>query len=480
MYGMPTDASGAAFDPSAFLLSGYLVGALAAVVALAVLIGVLTLPLFFLAVFVLEQGARLLAEATGKLLFKVVLIMFRGLRRSPLRTSLTYVALFVFTAVLSMVYSVLSFLAAVTTEKEANFKAIVSEKHSLPSQMPPGYYDRFKAVLDQLPPENRPKNGDADVVSWTFVLTTTDPSSKRPENNLFMFALEPRKALTMMDGLEPENLTAAEQKMLNDGVAAMEKNKQAIILSAGRLKKMNLRVGQRVRAYGINYPDTAVEVEIVGTIPDGKWENLGFMNKAYFDDIIKAKGPDYAMKDKTLNLVWVRLPDRQSFEKLAALVDNPANFSGPAAKLETASAGIGAFLDSLKDILFGLKYVLSPAMVCIMALVVANAISISVRERRTEMAVLKVLGFQPWHVMGLVLGEAVLVGVLAGAMSTFICWYGIGNLKLQLAFFGAFFVPWVVLVLGPTLGLLVSVAGSIGPALAAKDVKAAEVFAKVA
>ena len=49
-----------------------------------------------------------------------------------------------------------------------------------------------------------------------------------------------------------------------------------------------------------------------------------------------------------------------------------------------------------------------------MSLVVANAISISVRERRTEMAVLKVLGFQPRHVMLLVLGEALLVGFLAG------------------------------------------------------------------
>ena len=103
-------------------------------------------------------------------------------------------------------------------------------------------------------------------------------------------------------------------------------------------------------------------------------------------------------------------------------------------------------------------------MVAIMCLVIANAISIGVRERRTEMAVLKVLGFQPRHVMLMVLGEAILVGLLAGAMSTFIAWKLIGGFKLQLAFFGAFFVPTDALIYGPLLGAVVAVAGSIGPA----------------
>jgi len=48
-----------------------------------------------------------------------------------------------------------------------------------------------------------------------------------------------------------------------------------------------------------------------------------------------------------------------------------------------------------RDIFLGVKYILVPAVLVSMALVIANAISISVRERRGEMAVLKVLGFGP-------------------------------------------------------------------------------------
>ncbi len=49
-------------------------------------------------------------------------------------------------------------------------------------------------------------------------------------------------------------------------------------------------------------------------------------------------------------------------------------------------------------------------------LVTANTMSMAIRERRTEIAVLKTLGFSSGKVMGLVLAEALLLGVLGGAL----------------------------------------------------------------
>jgi putative ABC transport system permease protein len=51
-------------------------------------------------------------------------------------------------------------------------------------------------------------------------------------------------------------------------------------------------------------------------------------------------------------------------------------------------------------------------------IVVANTISMAVRERRTEVAVLKTLGFTSARVMGLILAEAVLLAVLGGGAGT--------------------------------------------------------------
>jgi putative ABC transport system permease protein len=56
------------------------------------------------------------------------------------------------------------------------------------------------------------------------------------------------------------------------------------------------------------------------------------------------------------------------------------------------------------------------AVIFVILLVTANTMSMAVRERRTEMGVLKTLGFSSGRVMGLVLAEAGLLGALGGAI----------------------------------------------------------------
>ena len=161
MYGMPQEVG---FDPSMLLMSGYLLRWCSAGSSpFAFTIGLVTLPIFFLVLYVVEQVCSWRRpSSTGTFTAKLVLIMFRGLRRSPLRTSLTYLALFVLTMVLAFIYSVLVFMDNVTKEKEANFKAIVTHRTMMPSQMPPGHYDTFKQLLParNCPPDMQPVNGE--------------------------------------------------------------------------------------------------------------------------------------------------------------------------------------------------------------------------------------------------------------------------------------------------------------------------------
>ena len=548
MYGMPQEMAGGGIDTSMLQLTGFLFGGLVLLIVVAIGLAVLTLPAFFLTLWNLELatdesrvttrwlsigaccagcaaclglhpalaavpgpaaalaglfkglGYLLLAPAAPVIVAlvvpavfpmfprKLLLMMFRGLRRSLLRTSLSYLALFVLTLVLCLIYAVLYMNGNATTEKEANFKAIVTHKTTIPSQMPPGYYERFKRTcLEDLPPDMRPKNGDKDIMSWSFVLGTTDKVNPRKDTMVFLFALEPDKVMTMMDGLD--ELTGQEKELLEKACEHMKKNPRSIVMSKSRLKSLNLRVGQTIKLHGMNYANLLFEFEIIGELPEGKYEGVSFMNKEYLIQQIDTfptspnnpkKGELHPMADKCINLIWVRLPTKEAFETLSGKVNDRAQFGTVPIKLETASSGIGTWLGAFKDIFWGIKYILVPAMIGIMSLVVANALSISVRERRTEMAVLKVLGFQPRHVMLLVLGEALLVGFLGGGMSALMAYGLLGNVKFQIMFFGAFFVPFNAMIYGPLLGMAVSFAGCIGPAMAAKNVKVAEVFARTA
>ena len=77
---------------------------------------------------------------------------------------------------------------------------------------------------------------------------------------------------------------------------------------------------------------------------------------------------------------------------------------------------VAAALDAYADLIWGLRWLLSPAVLAIMTLVMANAIGIGVRERAPEIAVLKVIGFRSWQILLLVLGEPMLIGALAGLL----------------------------------------------------------------
>ena len=141
-------------------------------------------------------------------------------------------------------------------------------------------------------------------------------------------------------------------------------------------------------------------------------------------------------------------------------------------------------MEAYRDLIFGMRYLLSPAIIVVLCLVIANAISISVRERRTELAVLKVLGFSPWQLMILVLGEALLLGggtsIVSALGTRFVINDLMGGLNFPIAFFSTFMVSPDAVAWGIAFSTGAAFLGSILPAWSARNVKVSEVFSKVA
>jgi putative ABC transport system permease protein len=152
-------------------------------------------------------------------------------------------------------------------------------------------------------------------------------------------------------------------------------------------------------------------------------------------------------------------------------------------KIETAASGIAAFIASYRDIIWAMRRLVAPAIWLTLALVISNAISIGVRERRTELAVLKVLGFRPWQIIFLVLGEGLLLGSVAGFVSAagtlLLVNYYFNGIPFPIAFFPKFFVPMAALYWGPFVGGSAALVGSLIPAWNACRVKVTDVFARV-
>lgn len=415
-----------------------------------------------------------------------LVLIVRSLSRNLLRTSLTYLAVFVLVFVITAIWSVLGFLDSVTSEKESNLKAIITEKNQIPSQMKPAHEEKLKAIIksEDFPEKFRPKNGNDDIMTWSFVGGSLDPKNRTPQNSLFFFCMEPKKVMTMMDGLD--DLTGEQRALLQRGMDLMEQYPTYVVLGKEKLKQIGKQVGDTIDLTSFNYTGiTFKNLKIIGVFPPGRYDQSAIMNRQLLINHLsefRNGGQEHPLGDKSLNLIWIRMPNKEAFEYLAQIVNTEGNFN-PAVKMETASSAIGSFMEPFKDLIWGMRRILAPALLVTMSLVIANAISISVRERRTEMAVLKVLGFRPWMVMALVLGEAVLIGALSGFMATataFAAVNAMGGLPLPIAFFPKFSIPADALWWGPLIGACAATLGSMMPAWTARSVKVSEVFSKVA
>ncbi len=433
--------------------------------------------------YVLALVALLLAGFAAWANRKYLIFVLKSLSRNLLRTTLTALAIVVLVFVVTLIWTVLWFLDNVTREKSQDLKAIVTERWQIPSQMPFAYERSLGEGAARRPEDERP----VDYMTWSFYGGTLDPQKRTRENIVFFFCMDPRKLLTMMDDLD--KLAPDEHDKLARAIKAMEADKRKVILGRERLLALNKKVGERFKVTSLNYKDIDLEFEVIGTFPDGRYNQSAVMHRDYLNDALDVykrehRGTPHPMAQKSLNLVWLKVPDTEAYRRVADQIEHSSLYTNPAVKCETASSGVASFLDAYRDLLWGMRWMLVPAILATMALVIANAISISVRERRTEMAVLKVLGFGPNQILALVLGEALLVGVLSGALSSTATYvlinYVAGGVKFPIAFFPAFFIPVDALWWGPLIGAGTSLAGSILPAWSARNVKVAEVFSKIA
>ena len=100
---------------------------------------------------------------------------------------------------------------------------------------------------------------------------------------------------------------------------------------------------------------------------------------------------------------------------MAKAIDAHFENSDAETKTETEAAFRADFMAMIGNLALLLNSI-GLAVIFTILLVTANTMSMAVRERRTEIAVLKTLGFTSGQVMGLILAEALAIGALGGAL----------------------------------------------------------------
>ena len=111
----------------------------------------------------------------------------------------------------------------------------------------------------------------------------------------------------------------------------------------------------------------------------------------------------------------VEIDDPARAAEIGAAIDALFENSSQETYTETESAFTQGFISMVGD-MGALVNAIGLGVCFTILLVTANTMSLAVRERRTEIAVLKTLGFGGGQVMGLIVAEALLIGAAGGAL----------------------------------------------------------------
>ena len=132
----------------------------------------------------------------------------------------------------------------------------------------------------------------------------------------------------------------------------------------------------------------------------------------YLDERVTAMEPSRAG-----HVGWYvfRVADPREMPRIARAIDDQFFNSRASTKTETEKEFQQSFVSMSSAILSSLEAV-SVIIAGIILLVLANTIVMSARERRREYAVLKTLGFRPFHIAGLICGESLVIALLGGAL----------------------------------------------------------------
>jgi putative ABC transport system permease protein len=308
------------------------------------------------------------------------------------------------------------------------------------------------SLANPLPARQRPTIERIPGVEAVSPFTWFGGTFKNEEGMTFaQFAMDP-KLLRPIFG---------EAKMPEDQYEAFEKDQRSCILGKLTAEKYKLKVGDRITLASTIYPAT-LEFRIAGiysgTIDD---RNLLFHHK-YFDEATGDLGQ--------VGTWWVKVRSAEDMPRVTSAINAAFANSSAEVRAETERAFQLSFISMIGNVKL-LVASISTVVVFTLILVTASTMSMAIRERFRELAVLKALGFRRRELFAFILAESfglAVTGAILGAGGAYLL-YNYGDIsKMTNGVFITFEVTpkimGIATLVAAGLGIVASIAPSISVA----------------
>ncbi len=221
---------------------------------------------------------------------------------------------------------------------------------------------------------------------------------ERPENWIGQLSADPEIFFDkIFDDATIAPEVNAEWKATRSGFVAGEKVAQ----------KHGWKKGQHITLRGTYIPIT-LDLVYVGSYNAGDETNIFFQNEVL-------NQAQWFGANKVAGIYYLKVASGDDLPRVSAAIDQMFENSDAPTKTMTEKQFQQSFMEMMGNVK-GMIYGISVIILFAVTLIVANTVAMSARERVTEIAVMRTLGFRGSHVLSFILSESVLLALLGGVV----------------------------------------------------------------
>ncbi|HEU4652958.1 MAG TPA: ABC transporter permease [Steroidobacteraceae bacterium] len=376
-------------------------------------------------------------------------LIWAGLWRKKVRTILTMLSIVFAFLLFGLVQGVNQGFNQAVNKLDVD-RLYVTPRDSQADPLPISYYEQIKAIP-----------GVKAASMWSYF----GGYFRDSRNPIPAFATEPRSLFQVYKEL----------KIKPEYLDAMDKTRTGALVSEALANKYGWKIGDRVpigtSIWTQKSGSNTWYFDIVGTF-DASAYGGGFpsfyLNQSYYSEAA-------AFGNNQTSLYLVRVEDPQKAAQVAAAIDAKFANSPAETRTQSESALMQRQLKQIGDINF-IANMIASAVLFTLLFLTANTMAQSVRERTSELAVLKTLGYSDEKVLAMVLVESMLLCLFAAAIGLFFA-SSIFKAPQLKAIFGALGMPTIVLIGGSLIAIGLAIVSGLPPAVRAKRLNIVEALA---
>ena len=373
---------------------------------------------------------------------KFLPLLWSSLWRKKVRTIFTLLSIFVAFLLFGLLMTIRTAFSF-GVEIAGVDRLVLIHKVSLIMPLPVSYLDRIKST---------------EGVAMATHNTWFGGVYQDPSNFFAQIAVEPETFLKIYP----------EYKVSPEHMKAWLSDRQGVMVGVDLAKRFGWKVGDRVPIIGtIWQPKQGQTWEFnVAGLYDGEAgvdKTQFFFRYDYLDE--NRRGGQGAVG-------WyiVKIADAAQAQQMGAKFDSMFANSQAETKTTTEKGFVEGFAKQMGDI-GAIMIAITIAVLFTMILVAANTMAQSVRERTSEVGVLKTLGFSNASILVLVLSESVLIAVIGGGLGLLASWLFVQQGDPTGGMLPIFILPSRDVALGAGLIVALGLLAGMLPAMNAMNLK---------